>query len=142
MPIRGFITEEIRERGERVGFRVETLAGERATLAHVNLPGPPRVGRYGVDVAAFEAVALPALDAIRDDDVVIIDEIGKMELASRRFRDRVMDAFARRVRVVATIQLAHDPFTDARRERADVEVVRVTTRQRDRLPRDVVGRLR
>jgi hypothetical protein len=57
----GFVTEELREGRRRVGFCVETLDGERAVLAHVDLPGPPRVGRYGVDLPAFERVALPAL---------------------------------------------------------------------------------
>ena len=35
--------------------------GHHAVLAPVNLPGPPRVGRYGADLEAFEQVALPAL---------------------------------------------------------------------------------
>ena len=61
VPLAGFTTEEIREHGRRVGFAVESLDGRRATLAHVELPGPPRVGRYGVDVEAFERIALPSL---------------------------------------------------------------------------------
>jgi nucleoside-triphosphatase len=40
----GFVTKEIRECGRRVGFSIETLGGERGTLAHHELPGPPRVG--------------------------------------------------------------------------------------------------
>ena len=50
----GFVTEEIRESRRRRGFSVERLGGQRGVLAHVELPGPPRVGRYGVDVAALE----------------------------------------------------------------------------------------
>src|ERR671922_1243146 len=66
--LRGFTTEELREGRRRVGFAVETFAGERATLAHVDLPGPPRVSKYGVDVAAFERVALPALENVDAGD--------------------------------------------------------------------------
>ena len=40
----GFTTEELREEGRRLGFAIESLDGRRATLAHVELPGPPRVG--------------------------------------------------------------------------------------------------
>src|SRR5919204_6822522 len=57
----GFVTREMREGGRRVGFEVETIDGKRATLAHVTFSGPPRVGRYGVDVESFERIALPSL---------------------------------------------------------------------------------
>jgi NTPase len=60
-PVGGFITGELRTGGRREGFLVEAASGAREVLAHVGLPGPPRVGRYGVDLAAFERVALPAL---------------------------------------------------------------------------------
>lgn len=76
----GFTTQEIRERGHRIGFHVEGLSGGRATLAHIDLLGPPRVGKYGVDIASFELVGLPSLAEAAS--VVVIDELGKMELAS------------------------------------------------------------
>lgn len=138
----GFFTEEVRERGTRVGFAIETLEGERALLAHVRFSGPPRVSRYGVDLEAFEALALPALRAARVDEVVVIDEIGKMELASRSFRELVGALFDRPLRIVATVHVARDPFTDALKRRADVELLRVTLGERDRLPELVVTRLR
>ncbi|MFF0595015.1 nucleoside-triphosphatase [Streptomyces antibioticus] len=57
----GFTTQEIRQSGARVGFALETLAGRREVLAHVDLPGPPRVGKYGVDPGVMERLALPWL---------------------------------------------------------------------------------
>jgi nucleoside-triphosphatase len=77
----GFLTREMRSGGRRVGFEIETFAGERGVLAHVDLPGPPRVGRYGVDLKEFERRALPALE--NSASVILMDELGKMELASR-----------------------------------------------------------
>lgn len=62
----GFTTSEIREHGVRKGFRVTPLDGSSAVLAHVDFSGLARVGKYGVDVAALERLALPALeDAVR-----------------------------------------------------------------------------
>lgn len=58
----GFTTSEIRERGVREGFRVTTLDGKSAVLAHVNFRERVRVGKYGVDVPAFEQLALPAME--------------------------------------------------------------------------------
>ena len=138
--VSGFITEEIRERGRRVGFSIERLDGDRGVLAHVDLPGPPRVGRYGVDLATFERLAIPALEEARD--IAIVDELGKMELASEAFRAAVAALFGRRASVVATVQSASHPFTDALKRRRDVEVLRVTSANRDELPGELAERLR
>jgi nucleoside-triphosphatase len=139
-PVTGFTTEELRERGRRVGFSVESLDGKRETLAHVELPGPPRVARYGVDLEAFERVALPALrPSLRD--VVLIDELGKMELASKMFRAAVEDIFDGPAALAATLQVARHPFTDGLRCRPSVEVIRLTAANRDALPAELAERL-
>jgi nucleoside-triphosphatase len=138
----GFVTDELRERGRRVGFAVETFDGERATLAHVSLSGPPRVSRYGVDVEAFERVALPALEAAGEAEIVIVDELGKMELASARFCDASSALFDGDVPVVATTHVARHPVTDALKRRKDVERVPVTRATREALPSELARRLR
>ena len=138
----GFVTEEMRERGRRVGFSVETFDGKRATLAHVSLPGPPRVSRYGVDLDAFERLALPTLEAAERVDVMVLDELGKMELASERFRDAVLTLLDDVVPLVATIHVFRHPFTDALKRREDVERLRVTPKTRDALPAELAGRFK
>jgi nucleoside-triphosphatase len=134
----GFTTRELRTGWRREGFMVEAASGAQAVLAHVRLPGPPRVGRYGVDLAAFERVALPALRAPRTGGVVVVDELGKMELASAAFRDAVTQLLERDVAVVATVHQAHDTFTEALRRRPDIRVVRVTEATRDALPEQLI----
>jgi nucleoside-triphosphatase len=138
----GFVTDEIRARGRRQGFAVETVRGDRGVLAHVDLPGPPRVGRYGVDLPTFERIALPALVAPEPDGVVVVDELGRMELASAAFRDAVSALLDQDVPLVATVQLHHHPFTDALKGRRDVRVLRVDERSRDALPERLAAELR
>lgn len=133
VPVGGFTTEELREGSRRVGFAVEAVDGTREVLAHVDLPGPPRVGHYGVDLEAFERVALPALD-LTAGTVAVVDELGKMELASAAFRERVLDLFSRPDPIVATVHVHRHPFTDELKARDDVEVVRVEPAERDALP--------
>lgn len=140
MPTTGFVTEEIRERGRRVGFSIATTNGEEGVLAHVGLPGPPRVGKYGVDLSAFEKLALPSLDADAKT-VVVIDELGKMELFSDSFRKGVGRLFESGGRVLATVHVFRHPFTDALKRRDDVEVVRVRAANRDDLPTVLADRL-
>jgi nucleoside-triphosphatase len=139
--VSGFVTHELRERGRRVGFEVETLDGARSKLAHVDFAGPPRIGKYGVDLAAFERVALPSLEPPRAGGVVVIDELGKMELASEAFRDAVSRLFETTADIVATVHVFRHAFTDALKRRPDVELVRVTKASRDELPRRLAEKL-
>lgn len=138
----GFVTDELRDQGRRVGFAVESFSdSRRRTLAHIDLPGPPRVGKYGVDVAAFEAVVLPELRASRAGTVVVIDEIGKMELASAPFRFEMERLFAGVTPVVATIHVFANPFTDKLKRRPDTDIFHLDEASRDNLPGLVVERL-
>jgi nucleoside-triphosphatase len=139
--VTGFVTRELRERGRRVGFTIETFDGRKATLAHVGFSGPPRVGKYGVDLKAFERVALPRLERPQRSAVVVIDELGKMELASERFRAAARGLFDEPVSVVATTHVFRDALTDALKRRDDVVRVRVTHASRGDLPRELADRL-
>ncbi len=141
IPVGGFLTGEIREGRRRVGFRIETLAGQTGVLAHVDFEGPPRVGKYGVDLTELERLAVPAVTAASAEGVTVIDELGKMELASERFRDGVASLFERPVSVVATVHAHRHQFTDTLKRRAGVEVIRVTTDNRDQLPHQLAARL-
>lgn len=141
--VHGFTTEEIREHGRRVGFEVVPAAGDAGvTLAHVDLPGPPRVGRYGVDLATFEAMAVPLLRPPSAPALVVVDELGSMELASTTFCQAVERLLAGDAPVVATVHTKPHAFTDTLRRRPDVEMLTVTRDNRDRLPDDLAARLR
>ncbi|MFD7630180.1 nucleoside-triphosphatase [Streptomyces sp. NPDC059851] len=141
----GFTTEEIRQSGHRVGFALETLAGWREVLAHVDLPGPPRVGKYGVDLGVMERLALPSIRPAASDEtkgrLVLLDELGRMELACEAFRDAVITLLATDTDVVATVHAHRDPFTDALKRRPDIEVIHLTPANRDALPGELAARL-
>ena len=83
-PMTGFFTREIREGDRRVGFSIPTIDGQEGVLAHTRIKGRVRVGRYGVNLADIEQVAVPAMMPTTADEWVVIDEIGKMELPARR----------------------------------------------------------
>jgi len=140
----GFVTEEIRRGGRRLGFRVEDLhSGAEGILAHVDRKGKPRVGKYGVDVASFERVGVQALrEAMPRDGCVIIDEIGKMELCCKAFGEAVAVAMDSDHPVLGTIPIHRHPFLDALRQRPDVTLIDVTHASRDELPARLVELLR
>jgi len=136
----GFYTEEIRERRERVGFKIVTLDGEEAVLAHVNFKTAERVGKYGLDLSRLESVGVEALRrALRARKLVVIDEIGPMELQSPIFRDVVNEAFNSDAPILATITARSFPFTDAIKKRRDVTVIKVQHDNREQLVSELAG---
>jgi nucleoside-triphosphatase len=123
----GFYTEEIRTGGIRQGFRIVTLDGQEATLAHVDISSPYRVSKYKVDTGALDRVGVSALRrAVKEGDVVVIDEIGKMELLSPQFKEAVTQAMNSGQRVLGTIMLNHHPFADEIKRHPEAEVLLVT----------------
>ncbi len=136
----GFYTEEVRERGRRVGFRIVTLDGRTGWLAHTRLPGRYRVGKYNVNTSDLEKVGVTAVRrALGLCDVVIIDEIGPMELYSPAFKQVVMGAMDSPIPLVATIMSRFEPWTYALKVRNDTEVWEVTVANRDVIPARVLA---
>ncbi len=129
----GFYTEEVREGSRRVGFVLATLQGERALFAHAAWGHAAyRVGRYGVDLEVLERVGVTAVqDAVRAGQAVLVDEVGKMELHSRAFREAVEFAAVHAVCLVATILAGRHPWADAFRARPGVVELVVTPANRE-----------
>ncbi len=133
-PVTGFYTEEIREGGERVGFRAVTLNGSSAVFAHKDYQTDPhlRVGRYGVKPDVLEALVLTHLEPGRKNArLVFIDEIAKMELLSPRFKEQVWAVLDSPVPVIATISLKGTGFVKHAKSRADAKLTTVTFKNRD-----------
>ena len=139
----GFYTHEIRKGRSRVGFSLKTLDGAEGILAHIDHRKGYRVGRYGVDIGLFEALALPTLErALREKELVIIDEIGTMELFSQAFQEMVMRVIDQDERhLLGVIHQGRDPFSVSVKRHSDVEVISVSHANRDVLPSQIITRL-
>ena len=128
----GFYTEEMRRGGIRQGFRLVTLDGREAVLAHVGFSSPYQVSKYKVDVDSLNRVGVSALrQALIECDLIVIDEIGKMELLSPQFREVVRRAIDGDKRVLGTIMLNPNPFCDAVKANPKVRVLTVTRDSRE-----------
>ena len=135
--IAGFYTGEIREAGQRRGFLATTFAGGSCVLAHVSLKSRQRVGRYGVDVVAVEQLVLPEL--ARPCDLMLVDEIGKMECYSARFVDAMRRLLDGPTPLIATVGVSGMGFIAEVKRRPDVTIGEVTRENRDELPQRVVS---
>ncbi len=137
----GFYTEEIRSSGRREGFALVTLDGRRATLSSVQIHGPHRVSQYGVDLEVLETVGLPALENA-DTKLLVIDEIGKMELLSQRFQEAVARALDGATPLLASIMISRHPFAGTVKSRDDIRLINLTPENRDSALGEVVTALR
>jgi len=123
----GFYTEEMRSQGIRKGFRLITLDGHSTTLAHVKIQSRYRVGKYGVDIDALDRVGVSALQrAAQQCELIVVDEIGKMELFSASFRETVLEIIDSGRWLLGTIMLSPNPWADAIKRRPQVDLVPVT----------------
>jgi len=139
----GFYTEEIRSSGTRQGFRIVTLNGQDAVLAHVDNPSRHRVSKYGVDITNLDNVGVAAVErAIGESDLVVIDEIGKMELFSPSFREAVLKAINSGKKILGTIMLNPHPFADEIKRHPKVKVVEVTRANHETVLKEIADWLR
>ena len=139
LKVDGFFTEEVREGGERIGFQIVTLDGQRAWLARKGFQSTHKVGKYGVDLKAIESVIAPTLKrAIERSDLIVVDEIAKMELSHPVFARVVWECLESSKPVLGVIQRSRLPFLDKVRSRGDVLLFEVTQQNRDGLPEKIV----
>ena len=133
----GMITEPIVENGKRVGFYVmDWRTKKKAVFAHIDTESKFYVGKYGVNLESLDTVGVGALvDASANADVIVIDEVGKMEVESDRFVKAVKDAMEVSKPMILTLhKKSRNPLLQDIRRRDDVRILEVTPINRNLLP--------
>lgn len=130
----GFYTEEITKNNLRLGFKIVTLDGREGILAKKGMSSPFRLGQYGIDIHDLEEIGVNAIEqAIQEKDLIVIDEIAKMELFSSLFREVVIKALDCPKPVLGVIQMSKHPFLNQTRSRKDIEIHELTIQNRESL---------
>ncbi|MBW2581660.1 MAG: AAA family ATPase, partial [Deltaproteobacteria bacterium] len=99
-----------RERGRRVGFSITTLAGKTGVLAHQDIKSRFRVGKYGVNLEDLDQIAVPSMLPSTLDQIVVVDEIGKMECFSRLFKETLIKVLSSANLVIGSVAIKGDRF--------------------------------
>jgi nucleoside-triphosphatase len=136
--LRGFYTEEIREKEERRGFRMVAFDGTTHIIADVDFPKRHRVGKYGVDVQMLDDAA----QLLRPDlhaRVYLVDEIGRMECLSQRFVTAMRFLISTDIPVVATVGVRGGGLIAEVKRRPECELWEVTRANRDDFPGRVMA---
>ncbi len=130
----GFHTEEIKKNNKRVGFLMKTLDGKEELLGHENIKSRFYIRRYGVSIENVETLAVPSITPQSEDEIIIIDEIGKMECFSEKFCEAAVKALNARNVVLGTIAVGGTEFIREVKDRKDIRIYEVTAQNRDELP--------
>lgn len=137
----GFYTEEIRDANDRIGFRCVSVDGESQEIANIGSNSPISVGRYGVDIKNFEHFTIPILESsLISKKVIIMDEIGFMQLLSYPFQELVSNIITQRNHVVlGTIPVDSHPVVDTIKKQQGVKVFHLNENNRDLIPGDITN---
>lgn len=133
----GFYTEAIYENNKRTGFKIVTLDKQEVILAHQDWKTGYRVSKYDIDIKNLDNVAVESiLKTIKDNtkEIIIIDEVGKMEVLSLKFQEAVVKALDSPKKVIGVITRSDLPFVRELQHRGDIEMVEVTVDNRDKMP--------
>ncbi|MGO9015672.1 MAG: nucleoside-triphosphatase [Dissulfurispiraceae bacterium] len=137
VPANGFYTEEERSEGKRVGFVLNSLDGHKGYLAHQDIRSDLHIRRYGVSLENIESITVPSISPV-SGQIIILDEIGKMECFSKVFRQAALKALDSSCIVIGTITLGGDEFIQTVKTRDDMEILEVTPDNRDALPQEII----
>jgi nucleoside-triphosphatase len=129
----GFYTEEERIAGQRAGFIMKTLDDRKDYLAHQDIKSDFHIRRYGVSIKNIETIAVPSITPV-ERNIIILDEIGKMECFSEVFKRAALTALDSPNIVIGTITLGGDDFIREIKKRDDIEIYQVTLDNRNSLP--------
>jgi nucleoside-triphosphatase len=125
--IGGFYTEHMMSGRIHKGFMIHTFDGQERMLAAKGLKSPYQLGNYGVDLNALENVGVPALKlALMSKELIVIDEVGSMEMMSERFRLTLLESLASDKPILATIRSTSQPFSDQVKKLANSQLLQLT----------------
>ncbi|MCS4541046.1 MAG: NTPase [Euryarchaeota archaeon] len=140
----GMLSSEVREKGSRVGFKILNIStNQEGWLAHINQKVGPQVSKYRVILEDIEKIGTKAIEkAIEEADVILIDELGPMELYCDSFKETAQRAFDSNKPVLATIHYrSTHPFIKNIKERKDVELILIDLENREKLPEEIFKKL-
>ncbi|PJN56473.1 Nucleoside-triphosphatase THEP1 [Paenibacillus sp. GM2FR] len=135
----GFYTEEITNSSDRIGFKCVSVSGESVEIAHVDSPSSTRIGRYGMDVEAFEDFAVNILeDALSSKKIIVIDEMGFMQMLSASFQKIVQEIISDHRIVLGTIPVESHPEIDKIKYQKEVSIISLNEFNRDTISKTLL----
>ena len=100
-------------------------------LAHKNIKGRRRVGNYGVNIDDIDHIAVPSMIPTQPGEIVVIDEIGKMECMSPLFTKTLLEILNSQHRVIGSIGQKGTRFMQEIKQRDNIVLIRISEETRN-----------
>ena len=136
----GVLARDKRFNGRRIGFELLDIAsGDVGVLADETGNGP-QLGKYRVHLDSLEKIGAKAVQNAIRCDLIVVDEVGPMELSSRSFISAVENAIAsQKPMLVVLHEWSNHPL--AKKIRRTFQVISVTRENRDALAKEIAQAL-
>jgi nucleoside-triphosphatase len=143
IPAKGFFTEEIRKNGGRIGFKIVTLSGKTGILAEKGFESSFRVSKYGINLKDLEEIGVKEIEeGLKEDCLIVVDELGKMELFSKKFQEIISKALDSKNKILGTIMLKPNPFCDEIKRRLDTKIFYLTRENFQEVKKEIINILK
>ena len=133
----GMMTDRIVEDGKKMGFAiVDWIDKQQGVFAHSDITSKYMLSKFGLDLKALEDVGVKALmKASEEADVIVIDEVRRVEVESPAFIDTVKYCLDLEKPILLTLhKKSRNPLLQDIRRRDDVRILEVTPINRNLLP--------
>ncbi len=117
---------------------MKTVDNKEALLGHEVIKSRFHIRRYGISIENVETLAVPSIIPKSEDEIIILDEIGKMECFSEKFCEAATKALDGPNVVLGTIAVGGTDFIRKVKERKDIKIYEVTAQNRNELPEQLI----
>jgi len=143
LKVGGILTQDLRQNKARAGFEILDIATQqKGILAHVASKTGPKVGKYTVNLADIEQIAIPAIEgALKEAELIVIDEIAPMEFKSPAFVSTVEKALSALKPLLVTFkQNFEHPLIE--RIRREFSIYEITLQNREQVFSQLLAKLK
>ncbi len=137
----GVLARDKRFKDRRVGFELLDLASGATGILADEAGTGPQLGKYRVHLDDLDNIGARAIENAVNCDLIVVDEIGPMELSSRRFIAAIERAIVSDKNMLVVIQeWSQHPI--AKKVRRSFKVITVTKENRESLAQEIAKELR
>jgi nucleoside-triphosphatase len=137
----GVLARDKRFKDRRIGFELLDLGSGAVGILADETGNGPQLGKYRVCLDDLDEIGAKAIENAVNSDLIVVDEVGPMELSSRRFVLAVEKALASSKPMLVVIH-EWSNHRLAKKIRGTFQVITVTSENRDALVEEIAKALK
>lgn len=132
----GVLARDRRYKDRRIGFELLDLSTGAVGILADETGSGPQLGKYRVHPEDLDNIGAHAIESALKYDLIVVDEVGPMELSSRRFVSAVENAISSdRPMLVVLHEWSNHRL--AKKIRSTFKVITVTRENRDTIAQEI-----